>query len=273
MAKQKVLQRFIFKISTDRLKKAGWELTLSLRDARRNGEIVSLSDSQMLRWIDELNGVDEAETRARDLRRQIKAYQKEPPSSVTKKRLQYLYEELDKLQFKPDYMYLMIDNVKDYYRACEGYRINGIKYVRLLGTNGGVKNSTIVFVSERLAPILRARIDNGRDVTVPQVPAKFEAYRALTCSGSIPVSMPKGILVVDDCVTHFKEDVILLSDNDDPDGDPVMQEVDDFDIELDESDGYGLILPSLAERWSEELGLEYTMCGANSRFNFGALAA
>ena len=268
MAKQKVLQRFIFKISTDRLKKAKWDLTLSLRDARRNSEIVSLSDSQMLRWIDELNGVDGAETKARDLRRQIKAYQKQPPSTSVKKRLQYLYEELDKLQFKPDYMYLMISNIKDYYKACEGFKINGIKYVRLLGTNGGVKNSTIVFVSERLAPILRERIDNGRDKSVPQVPAKFEAYRALTCSGSIPVSMPRGVLLVDDCVTHFREDVILLSDNEDPEGDPVMREVPDFDIELDESDGYGLILPSLAERWSQELGLRYTASGVNSRWSF-----
>ena len=75
--------------------------------------------------------------------------------------------------------------------------------------------------------------------------AKFEAYRALTCFGSTPVSWPKGIAVVDECITHFKSDVIEL--NDEADGEPVMTFVKDADIELDESDGYGLILPSLAE--------------------------
>ena len=42
------------------------------------------------------------------------------------------------------------------------------------------------------------------------MPAKLEAYQALVCSGSIPVSMPKGIIVVPDCETAFKSDVILI---------------------------------------------------------------
>ena len=40
-----------------------------------------------------------------------------------------------------------------------------MQYVRLLGTNGGVKNETIVFISERHAEEIRRRIDNGRDLT------------------------------------------------------------------------------------------------------------
>lgn len=115
-----------------------------------------------------------------------------------------MYARLDEVQFKEDYMCLIIDKDKDYWTACKGFKINGVEYVRLLGTNGGVKNSTIVFVSKRLAPELRRRIDNGRDTTKPLIPAKLEAYRALVCSGSEPVSMPRGIAVVDDCVTKFK---------------------------------------------------------------------
>ena len=40
------------------------------------------------------------------------------------------------------------------------------------------------------------------------------------------------------------------------------------EIELDESDGYGLMLPALAERWSEELGLDYLVSGVNTRFSW-----
>ena len=239
---------------------------MPLAEARRNDEIISLSDSQMLRWIDELNGIEDADYEAKYIKRRIKLLKRQPNSLQNKREIRNLYEKLDKVQFKPDYMSLIIDKEKDYRRACKGFVINGIKYVRLLGTNGGVKNETIVFVSERLSGELRKRIDNGRDKSVKLIPAKFEAYRALTCSGSTPVSMPRGILVVNDCETEFFEDVINL--NDENTDEPVMEIRKNEKIVLDESDGYGLMLPSLARRWSEELGLDYTVGGLNTRFSF-----
>ena len=266
MAKHKVLQRYILKISTSRLRKAKWDLKLSLSEARRNEEVISIGDSQMLRWIDELNGVVDADEKAKQVRHAIKTLRREPSSTVNKRKIRKLYDELDRLQFKPDYLHLVIDRDKDLLRACKGFRINNVKYVRLLGTSGGVKMSTVVFVSERLAPSLRERIDNGRNKEIPLVPAKFEAYRALTCSGSTPVSMPNGILVVPDCETNFKEDVLYITDEND--GEPELREVTDYEITLTESDGYGLMLPCLAERWSQELGLNYTAGGMNTRCSF-----
>jgi len=266
MAKQLVSQRYIFKVNTSRLVKAKWNLELSLADARKNEEIISIGDSQILRWIDQINGVTDADDRAVQIKREIRRMRREPPSTVVKRRIRQLYKDLDAVQFKPDYMHLVIDKDKDLVRACKGFKINGIKYVRLLGTSGGVKNSTVVFVSERLASELRVRIDNGRNREVKLVPAKFEAYRALTCSGSTPVSMPKGILVVNDCETTFKEDVLYLTDEND--GEPEMSLIRDYEVKLDESDGYGLMLPSLATRWSEELKLGYTMGHACCRCAF-----
>ena len=241
-------------------------MTLPLAEARRNDELISLNDSQMLRWIDELNGLHDAEAESRRIKASIREIKKQPHSVANKREIKRLYEQLDQAQFKPDYMHLVIDKPKDLHRACRGFRINGIKYVRLLGTNGGVKNSTIVFVSERLASTLRERIENGRNQSITQIPAKYEAYRALTCSGSIPVSMPRGILLVPDCETTFHEDVLFLSDENS--GEPEMRRIHDYEITLDESDGYGLMLPSLAERWSKELKLDYVTSGINSRFSW-----
>lgn len=263
IAKQKTSQRFILKLNSSRLRKSKWNLTLPLSEARKNDEVISLSDSQILRWIDELNGIKDADFIAKNIKSQIKMLKKQPNSLQNRKEIKRLYEKLDSVQFKPDYMCLIIDKEKDYRRACKGYKINDIKYVRLLGTNGGVKSSTIVFVSERLAPILKERIENGRDKTKQLIPAKFEAYRALTCSGSIPVSFPKGILVVNDCETEFYEDIISLNDEDSDE--PVMEYLKNEKVSLNESDGYGLILPSLANRWSNELNLGYTMSGCNTR--------
>lgn len=237
---------------------------MPLPEARRNDEVISLSDSQMLRFIDKLNGIECGDFEAKRVKKEIKSLKKEPNSLQNRRKIKRLYEELDSIQFKPDYMCLVIDKEKDYYRACKGFKINGIKYVRLLGTNGGIKCSTIVFVSERLAPELRRLIDNGRNKEKELVPAKLEAYQALVCSGSTPVSFPKGIAVINGCTTHFKSDIISL--NDEAEGEPVMKFEPDAEIELNATDGCGMMLPSLASRWSEELKLGYMASGMNTRF-------
>lgn len=226
-----------------------------------------MADSNTLRFIDDINHLYDADERAADIQRKIRMLQKQETTRVNRKEIRRLYSELDEVQFKPDYMCLIIDKIEHYDKACkDGFYINGIHYERLLGTNGGVKNSTIVFVSSRVAPELKRRLENGRDLSKPLVPAKFESYKALSCSGSTPVSLPHGICVVPDCVTHFKSNVIYI--NDETSDEPVMEYRENEPVELIDSDGYGLMLPSLAQRWSQELGLDYVMSGANTRFSW-----
>lgn len=246
------------------MRKAKWDLTLPISEARKNDEVISLADSQVLRWLDELNGITDADSQARQIKEEIRSLRQEPNSVRNRRQIKRLYEKLDDIQFKPDYLCVIIDNEKDYHRLCCGFSINDIRYTRLLGTNGGIKNKTIVFISQRHADEIRHRIDNGRDPEKELVPAKLEAYKALTCSASVPVSMPYGILVVDDCETVFPADIIYL--NDELEGEPVMEERRREQVYLTESDGYGLMLPSLARKWSAELGLDYLVSGVNTRF-------
>lgn len=248
------------------MRKARWNLDLPISEARRNDEVISLADSQVLRWLDELNGITDADNIAKAIKAEIRRIKREDNSGPNKRRIRQLYAQLDEIQYKPDYMCLIIDKKKDYYRACAGFSINGLKYKRLLGTNGGVKTSTIVFVSERHIDEIRRRIDNGRDLSKKMVPAKFEAYKALTCSASIPVSYPRGVLVVNDCEVEFTDDIVYLNDEDD--GEPVMENRYGVPVGVTDSDGYGLMLPSLAERWSQELNLDYMVSGLNTRFSF-----
>lgn len=266
ISKQLSCQKYILKINSSRLRRERWNLTLPIDEARRNEEVISLADSQVLRWIDELNGIEGADHKAKEIKSQIKALRKEPVNTQNKRKMRQLYSDLDSLQYKPDYMCLIIDKEKDYRRAVKGFKINGIKYKRLLGTTGGIKNSTIVFVSERLWSEIRRRIDNGRDITKELVTAKLGAYMALTCSASTPVSFPNGLLVVNDAETQFKSDIIYLANREE--SEPVMERYNDYDITLDATDGFGIMLPSLAARWSSELGLDYVASGMCTRFSF-----
>ena len=267
MSKHLTSQRYVYKIHSSRLRRAKWNLQLTVNQARENKELIALSESQMMRFIDELNGITNPELHISDIKSQIKKLKFEKNLSISRPKIKKLYDELDKYQFKKDYVCVVIDNNKDYYKIYKnGFKINDITYRRLLGTTGGVKNNTIVFVNEKLLPELKRRIDNGRDLTKQYTPAKLEAYNALVCSSSTPVSMPNGVVVVHDCITHFKSDVIELDDT----GldQPSMKYIKDKDIELNYSDGYGLAMPQLMERWGQEIGENFLLPGCVIRNSF-----
>ena len=277
MAKQKTTQQFVLKINSTLLAKNNWDLILPLERARKvPGLVVSLGDSQILTWINQLNGTTDYDIKAKRIKKEIKYLKKQPNCKENKKKIAELYKNLYDLQFKKDYVSLIIDKQKDYDRANEGFRINGISYKRLLCTTNGVKTSTVVYASERIVndngnittmvEALKRRIENGRDVTVPIVPAKLSAYEALCASNSIPVSWPKGIIVVRDCIIHFKSDIINITDKDGY-KEPIVEFLENQDVSNNCSDGCSMMLPSLARRWNGELtgDYEHEIGGCNLR--------
>lgn len=277
MAKQKTTQQFVLKINSTLLAKNNWDLILPLERARKvPGLVVSLGDSQILTWINQLNGTIDYDIEAKRIKKEIKYLKKQPNCKENKKKIAELYKNLYDLQFKKDYVSLIIDKQKDYDRANEGFRINGVSYKRLLCTTNGVKTSTVVYASERIVndkgnittmvEALKRRIENGRDVTVPIVPAKLSAYEALCASNSIPVSWPKGIIVVRDCIIHFKSDIINITDKDGY-KEPVVEFLENQDVSNNCSDGCSMMLPSLARRWNGELtgDYEHEIGGCNLR--------
>ena len=267
MNKHQKSQRYILKIHSARLRRAKWDLTLSINQARENKELIALSESQMIRFIDELNDIEKPEQQISDIKSQIKNLRNETNIAVSRPMIQKLYDRLDKYLFQKDYVCVVIDNTKDYYKMYKsGFRINNITYRRLLGTTGGIKNNTIVFVNELLLPELKRRIDNGRDLTKPFTPAKLEAYNALVCSASVPVSMPNGVVVIHDCITHFKADVIELDDTESDE--PNMKYIPNKEITLNDSDGYGLAMPQLMKRWGKEIGEDFLLPGCVIRNSF-----
>lgn len=250
-------QRLIYKIESKELKKAKWKYALDLETAlKENPEtVISLGESQLIRWIDKLRGKDNANENIRNIKNQINKIRNSAETSKTKSRLKKLYNRLYQLKFTPDLVAVVFPankKSKDYDRANKGFSINGVNYRRLLGTAGGIKNCTIFYISENLHAELMQRIENGRNTEKELVAAKLEAYRALTCSGSVPIPAPDGVIVVKDCITKFKENVIVIRDSEDA-PEPVLTNETDFEIKHNNSDGFGLMLPSYAAKVNEYL--------------------
>ena len=68
MSKHLTSQRYIYKLHSSRLRRAKWNLHLTIHQARENKELITLSDSQLLRFIDDLNGVTKPELRISDIK-------------------------------------------------------------------------------------------------------------------------------------------------------------------------------------------------------------
>lgn len=228
--------------------------------------MVAIGESTVVRFIDSIKGIDTNSIyeQVNSLRKRLKYLKKQPKSDENRKEIKQIYQKIDELQFIPEYMMLIIDSDADYLRAFEGFQLNGLTYRRLLGTPGGIKSNTIVFVAEHtpagavMRDELFRRIENDRNLEIPMVPAKLEAYRALACSASTPVTTQYSVLVVPDCETTFTSDYILLDDSND--GEPEMTYVTGGEVQLTDSDGYGLISSDVAVKWSLDLN-EEEPCG------------
>lgn len=275
MSKQQKLQQYIYKLDSSLLELKHWDLKLPLEQARKmEGVVVALADSQILSWINEINGTQDYDIKAREVKRQIKWLKKQTPTSVGKSRISELYKELYRLQFREDYVCIVMKNNTHYKRANEGFKINGINYKRLLCTTGGVKMSTVVYVSERVQQELKTRLSNNHNVNIPLVPAKYSAYEALAASGSNVVSwplgkIPGGTIVVKDCMTKFIADVIDVDDSSYP-NEPIVELKHNQEFENDASDGCGIMTVELASRWNGELCGDFNrpLCGCNLRNSF-----
>lgn len=273
MAKAQKNQTYVMKLHTGYLKRHHWDLKLNLNEARKDiRTIVSLGDSQLLRWMVTDKDADAKATAAKE---KIKELKRGPNTPENKKEIARQYEELYKLQFQPDLVMVVMDSKQDYDRALKGFSITiddgtPIKYRRLLGTTGSIKKSTILFVNEERHADLEKRLNNGRDLTKKFVPAKLNAYKALACSGSIPVKEWPRLIVVKDCEVSASVKVVRVKDTDDNNGDPEVTHDLIETVINNASDGCGVMLPALAEKWAKEMDpmSEEPLSGVNTRCAF-----
>lgn len=265
MAKQQMYQRYIYKIHSGDIIKAKYKLKLSVADARSRQEIITLADSQVLRFIDDINGVDRGRESKQyhQLLRELKRLRRADKNAENRKLVKQIYEDMEKIQFVSDYLCVVMDKPDDIYKLRNGFSLNGKRFARLVGTSNGVKKSIIVYSS--LTDELNLRLNNGRDESIELVPSKFEAYKGLACSASIPLSEPRGVLVVNDFELTFRDKVIELRDNEG--SSPIMEEKE-TEIQLNANDGFGLMSPDLARRWGDDLHINYLMSGCCIRNAF-----
>lgn len=248
MSKSITNQRLIYKINSERFRYNNWNLNLDFNEAKKNEEVISIDDSIALRMIRHItkNNVTDKE---------IKKLKKKKVKEKNIEKYSKYCSKINELTFEPNIINIVFNTIDDWNKAnSKNYKVvlNGVEYVRLIGTNGGIKNNVVIFVNKDIHKELDRRLNNDRNVNRKYVPAKFESYKALSFSTSTEVTQPRRILVIRDGIVNIKEDVLRLSDN--GKGGFDLNEVKDYEIEKQFCDGCGMISPRLAEQWAIDLG-------------------
>jgi hypothetical protein len=257
----KLQQYHIFKLATDRLKQDNYDIQLDTWQARKNGELVSIGDSQMLRTLREITGrtgdIDELQellVKKHNLKR-VEGGNFD---------LYNIENRIDELLFVSEIISLVVKNVKQYeYIISHGLFVNNKKYVRLMCSAGQARRNNVLFVDAEIEKELKRVLNNDRaDIEI--TPAKFNAYFALASSTALPVTTPY-FCVIPDCEVVRKETVDWVTEVDG--GDDIIEPTEK-ELTFNLFDGQGIISPRMAEVWANDLGLDYIPGAFIIRSNF-----
>ena len=107
-------QRLVLKINSKRLRYSNWDLKVSLEEAKKNEELVSLGDSITLRMIRQIRNCNVTEDDIKQTKNNIKKYKKMRTNKENKLRIKQEYEKLTEQTFIEDYIMIVFDSADDW---------------------------------------------------------------------------------------------------------------------------------------------------------------
>lgn len=267
MSKTKKMNLFYtMKITTSEIVQNNFYIKSSFDLLSKNRNIVSLGDSQLLKFIRRLKGIEFNPEEIDELVRQRKELQKLPKNKRTSRKIADIQSQVNEKLFIPDLVSVKCDTTKkDYKEICKrnfivDVTINEknyiIKYKRLCAGAGQLRRNTALFVNEELYDMLENIMMCG--LTKEKIGkinlAKFSAYYALYTSAASKVRTPR-ICVVDDFEYVLpNQEVVWIEENDQGVLDTSNKKID---MPINAFDGAGMVSPEMARLWQEDLGLDY----------------
>jgi len=259
-------QFYTYKFKSSRLKEFNYDIDLSFNKAKELKEVVALADNQILRSIRDIRKHSIKYEHIENLFKERNIRKQRYHSIENSKRIIEIQDRINRTMFIPDYITVVIEHRSHYKKIFnEGIIVNNKRYSRLSCSSGQARVSTVVLCCEEIIDELKTRLNNGRDLTKSFAPSKFNAYFGLAGSSTHLVSEPKFIVVKDFInIDKFKANYVIEKDwNIDDD-----IEEREIKMELNRTDGMGLISPKQAFIWSKDLGLNWIPSQFCVRQNF-----
>lgn len=254
-------QFFIFKFNSDRLKKSNYNIEISVDNARKNSEIITINNSELIRTLFKFKKINYSQKEIDDLLILKKKVKKAENTENNKKKLEDVTRKIEKILFIEDLVNIEFKNKSHYLHILKqkGFYINGIRFTPFMASAGMIRKNTAMFINNNVKHQIMDILENDRDESVPITPSKFGAYFSLYSSSTLPVSFPNFVVVPDKEIESIRNVDFVTYKGIDKDDDVTNMTTS---IKANAWDGQGLISPKLAKKWSDELELDYTFSGA-----------
>ena len=257
-------QFYTLKFKSSLLREFGYNIETTFDEAKELKQIIALADSQILRTIRDVTNknvnLEKVELLFEQRKEVQKAISQNKDIENNYNKLHEIQNEINCIMFIPNYITVVMEHKKHYeeiYKNGFNVTIDGVArhYNRISCNAGQARVSTVAFCSDDIIDEVKRRINNNRDKNKPVAPSKFNAYFGLSGSASKIVSEPKFIVVKDFTnTTHFMANYVTETDWN---KDDLITVKDTGNMDMNRTDGMGLISPKQAEIWSKELGLDY----------------
>ncbi|MDD3171723.1 MAG: hypothetical protein PHO86_05325 [Bacilli bacterium] len=248
-------QFYIFKFRTSRLKKFNYNIDISFDEAKELKEVIALADNQMLRSIRNIRKRIVLSDRIEILFKERNKRKRLNPSKENSDRIIQIQNKINRTMFVPDYLAVVVDHPSHYnYIFKNGLIVNGKTYKRLSCSAGQARVSTVILCNIEIIDKLKTILNNGRKLN-KLASSKFNAYFGLAGSATKVVSEPRFIVVKDFIdTTCFMANYVTETawDKDDEIDQRLIK-----DMEMNRTDGMGLISPKQSQKWADELGLDW----------------
>lgn len=246
---------FVLKLSSNRLKEKNYKISITLEEARRNNELVRLGDSELLRAIRRFRNKEFQQDHLNLLLKEKLHLSRKQNSPENRKAIRNVSDKIDEILFEDGIIVLKIDDVRHYKRIIEkGLFINNTKFIRLLCSAGHARRSSVIFCKLEFYEQLNEFLECGRNLEEKINPNKYSTYYALASSASFPVSRPNFVVVNDYEIKKTMKVDWFISQGDEID--PTFEERE-IEQTVNVFDGQGLISPTEAQIWSEDMSLDW----------------
>nr|DAE07217.1 MAG TPA: RNA dependent RNA polymerase [Siphoviridae sp. ctOSJ35]DAE15977.1 MAG TPA: RNA dependent RNA polymerase [Siphoviridae sp. ctIOF8] len=236
------------------------------KTAKNAGWVVALGDNQLLRFIRQIKDKPFDKEKVQTLYDRRNILKQDKSSKKNAREITKIQNEINELLFVPDLVTVRTDTTqKDYKQLCKTgfsvkFKVNETecvtKYKRLCAGAGQLRKNSANFVNAEIYDQLLNIMLCGLDAkSIGKINlAKFGAYLALSTSATRVVKTPR-ICVVDDYEYPLKDQVVDWIFKNEKGEDDIRTEKIDFTMNA--FDGAGMVCPEMAERWQQDLELDY----------------
>lgn len=249
-------QFYVLKFCSSWLREFNFNINITFEQALKNKRVIALADNQMLRTIRQITNHNVNMEDVEILFSQRDKIKKMNSNKENISKLKYLQKKIYDALYIPEFVVISIESNTDYdIMFNKGLYINNKKYVRTSCSASQGRVSKVIFCEERTSEQLLNILDNGRNHSTPFSPSKYNAYLGTASSATKIVSTPR-FCVIPDCTRHKDVDCWWVTEVDDKNVDDIIEKRT-VDTEFNLFDGNGLISPTMAQQWADDLGLDY----------------